>query len=199
MQQQDHHRLYMPKFKHIREKSFFASHPLYDVMNDICNPSGENCNVEVTYKGVVFRLDSTIDTYYDKTGKPEREVMVMNLNQPEDKWTVYKKNAEELAKKTQEEINLTNQPIIKRTLKDDKLSWLEKDYYNEQGDISLMEQAFYGDGLFDDYQDTPLYPLVSEFTYEYDEYGNWIVQYMCAKDEMGPNELFIREIEYQTE
>lgn len=40
---------------------------------------------------------------------------------------------------------------------------------------------------------------MSEFTYEYDEHGNWIVQYMCAKDEMGPDELFIREIEYQTE
>ena len=37
----------MPKFKHIREKSFFASHPLYDVMNDICNPTGEGCGVTV--------------------------------------------------------------------------------------------------------------------------------------------------------
>ena len=65
--------------------------------------------------------------------------------------------------------------------------------------IFFMEQAFYGDGLFDEFSDTPHYTLMSEFTYEYDEYGNWIVQYMCAKDEMGPDELFIREIEYQTE
>lgn len=28
------------------------------------------------------------------------------------------------------------------------------------------------------------------------EMRKWIVQYMCAKDEMGPDELFIREIEY---
>ena len=65
--------------------------------------------------------------------------------------------------------------------------------------IFFMEQAFYGDGLFDEFSDTPHYTLMSEFTYEYDEYGNWIVQYMCAKDEMGPDELLIREIEYQTE
>jgi hypothetical protein len=62
-----------------------------------------------------------------------------------------------------------------------------------------MEQAYYGDGLCEDFSDTPHYTLVSEFTYEYDEYGNWILQYMCAKDGMGPDELFIREIEYQTE
>ena len=55
------------------------------------------------------------------------------------------------------------------------------------------------DGLCEDFSDTPHYTLVSEFTYEYDEYGNWILQYMCAKDKMGPDELFIREIEYQTE
>jgi hypothetical protein len=77
--------------------------------------------------------------------------------------------------------------------------WLEKNYYNERGEIILMVQAFYGDGLFDEFSDTPHYTLMSEFTYEYDEHGNWIVQYMCAKDEMGPDELFIREIEYQTE
>jgi hypothetical protein len=87
----------MPKFKHIREKRFFASHPLYDVMNNICNPTDENCGVEATYNGQKFKLDSTIDTYFDETGKPEREVMVTDLNQPEEKWTVYKKNAEELA------------------------------------------------------------------------------------------------------
>ncbi len=62
-----------------------------------------------------------------------------------------------------------------------------------------MEQAFYGDGFFHDFSDTPHYTLISEFRYEYDKYGNWILQYMCAKDEMGPDELFIREIEYQTE
>ena len=189
----------MPKFKHIREKRFFASHPLYDVMNNICNPTGESCGVEATYNGQKFKLDSTIDTYFDETGKPEREVMVTDLNQPEEKWTVYKKNAEELANILHEEIDLDNQPVIKRTLQDGKLSWLEKNYYNERGEIILMEQAFYGDGLFDEFSDTPHYTLMSEFTYEYDEHGNWIVQYMCAKDEMGPDELFIREIEYQTE
>lgn len=188
----------MPKFKHIREKRFFASHPLYDAMNDICNPSGKNCGVEATYNGQKFKLDSTIDTYYDETGKPECEVMVTDLNQPEEKWTVYKRNAEDLAKRTKEEINLSNQPIIKQTLQDGKLSWLEKNYFNERGEIILMEQAFYGDGLTNEFSDMPHYTLVSEFTYEYDEYGNWIVQYMCAKDEMGPDELFIREIEYQT-
>ena len=35
----------MPKFKHIREKSFFASHPLYDAVRTICNPTGENCGM----------------------------------------------------------------------------------------------------------------------------------------------------------
>jgi hypothetical protein len=188
-----------PKFKHIREKSFFASHPLYDAVNDICNPTGESCGVTVKYAGKTFKLDATIDTFYDETGKPQREVMVTNLNQPEEKWTVYKKNAEELANKPHKEIDLTNQPIIKRTLQDGKLSWLEKTYYNERGQIALMEQAFYGDGLLDEFSDKPHYTLVSEFTYEYDQYGNWVVQYMCAKDEMGPDELFIREIEYQTE
>ena len=189
----------MPKFKHIREKRFFASHPLYDVMNNICNLTDENCGVEATYNGQKFKLDSTIDTYFDETGKPEREVMVTDLNQSEEKWTVYKKNAEELASIVHEEIDLNNQPVIKRTLQDGKLSWLEKNYYNERGEIILMEQAFYGDGLFDEFSDTPHYTLMSEFTYEYDEHGNWIVQYMCAKDEMGPDELFIKEIEYQTE
>ena len=65
-----------PKFKHIRKKCFFASHPLYDAMNSICNPTGENCGVTVNYSGKTFKLDATIDTYYDKTGKPQREVMV---------------------------------------------------------------------------------------------------------------------------
>ena len=185
-----------PKFKHIRRKSFFASHPLYDAMNDICNPTGESCGVTVKYGGKTFKLDATIDTYYDETGKPQREVMVTNLDQPEEKWTVYKKNAEELANTPREEVDLTSQPVIKRTLKDGKLSWLEKTFYNDRGQIVLMEQAFYGDGLLDDFQDIPHYTLISEFTYEYDEYGNWVVQYMYAKDEMGPDELFIREIEY---
>ena len=122
--------------------------------------------------------------------------MVTNLDQPEEKWTVYKKNAEELANTPREEVDLTSQPVIKRTLKDGKLSWLEKTIYNDRGQIVLMEQAFYGDGLLDDFQDIPHYTLISGFTYEYDEYGNWVVQYMYAKDEMGPDELFIREIEY---
>ena len=171
----------MPKFKHIREKRFFASHPLYDVMNNICNPTGESCGVEATYNGQKFKLDSTIDTYFDETGKPEREVMVTDLNQPEEKWTVYKKNAEELASIVHEEIDLNNQPVIKRTLQDGKLSWLEKNYYNERGEIILMEQAFYGDGLFDEFSDTPHYTLMSEFTYEYNEHGNAIGLFsICA-------------------
>jgi len=189
----------MPKFIHIREKRFFASHPLYDAMNGICNPTGESCGVTENYNGQMFKLDSTIDTYYDETGRPESEVMVTNLNQPEEKWTVYRKNAEELANAQHEEVDLLRQPVIKQTLQDGKLSWLEKNYYNERGEITLMEQAFYGDGLLDDFQDTPHYVLISEFTYEYDDYGNWVIQYMCAKDEMGPDELFIREIEYRAE
>ena len=147
--------------------------------------------------------NAQIQTYprenYDENGKPEREVMVTNLDQPEERWTVYKKNAEELANRHHEEVDLTKQPVITRTLQDGKLSWLEKTYYNERGEITLMEQAYYGDGLCEDFSVTPHYTLVSEFTYEYDEYGNWILQYMCAKDGMGPDELFIREIEYQTE
>ncbi len=188
-----------PKFKHIRKKSFLASHPLYDAMNDICNPTGDNCGVSVKYNGKTFKLDATIDTYYDETGKPQREVMVTNLDQPEEEWTVYNKNVEELANILHQEIDLTNQPVIKRTLKDGKLSWLEKNYYNERGEIILMEQAYYGDGLFEEFSDRPHYTLVSEFTYEYDQYGNWVVQYMCAKDGLEPDELLIREIEYQTE
>lgn len=189
----------MPKLKHIREKRFFASHPLYDAMNNICNPTGESCGVETTYNGQKFKLDSTIDTYYDEEGKTEREVMVTNLNEPEEKWTVYKKNAEELANRHHEEVDLTNQPVIKRTLQDGKLSWLEKDYYNERGEITLMEQAFYGDGFFDEFSEKPHYTLISEFTYEYDEYGNWTLQYLYAKDGLTADELVIREIEYQTE
>lgn len=189
----------MPKFKHIREKAFFASHPLYDAMRTICNPTGENCGATANYNGEVFQLDRTIDTYYDENGKPEREVMVTDLDQPEERWTVYKKNAEELANRHHEEVDLTKQPVITRTLQDGKLSWLEKTFYNERGEITLMEQAYYGDGICEDFSDTPHYTLVSEFTYEYDEYGNWILQYMRAKDGMGPDELFIREIEYQTE
>jgi hypothetical protein len=187
----------MPKFKHIREKSFFASHPLYDAMNNICNPTGESCGVTVKYNDITFKLDATIDTYYDENGKPEREVRVTNLNLPEDKWTVYKKNAEELSNTTKKAPDLDNHPVIKQTLTDGKLSWLGKYYYNDQGEITLMEQAYYGDGLCDEFSDTPHYTLISEFTYEYDEYGNWIIQYMYAKDGMQPDELFIREIEYQ--
>ena len=189
----------MPKIKHIRKKLFFASHPLYDLASAICNPSEESCGEETTYKGKMFKLDTVIDTYFDESGKPQREVTVMNLNEPDKNWTVYKKDAEELANTPHHEVDLTNQPIINKTYEDGKLSWLNKSYYNERGEITLMEQAFYGDGLFHDFSDTPHYTLISEYTYEYDQYGNWIVQYMYAKDEMGPDELFIREIDYQTE
>lgn len=41
--------------------------------------------------------------------------------------------------------------------------------------------------------DLPLPPISNIII---NEMRKWIVQYMCAKDEMGPDELFIREIEY---
>ncbi len=129
-----------PKFKHIREKRFFASHPLYDAMNDICNPTGESCGVTVKHVGKTFKLDATVDTYFDATGKPQREVMVTNLDQPEEEWTVYKRNAEELANTPHEEIDQTNQPIIKRTLQDGKLSWLEKNIITSGAILSLWNK-----------------------------------------------------------
>jgi len=45
---------------------------------------------------------------------------------------------------------------------DGKLSWIDQRYYNERGEITLMEQAFDGDGLFDEFSDIPsLYPNIT--------------------------------------
>ena len=39
------------KFKHIREKNYDSSHPLYDAMKAICNPKDENCGHTAEYNG----------------------------------------------------------------------------------------------------------------------------------------------------
>jgi hypothetical protein len=44
--------------------------------------------------------------------------------------------------------------------------------------------------------DTPHYTLISDLTYEYDEYGNWVLCYLHCVDGLQPDELTIREIEY---
>ena len=87
-----------PKFKHIREKNYDSSHPLYDAMKAICNPEGENSGHTAEYNGMTFQLYMCRDTYYDEEGVPQREVSVMGLNEQEDRWHVYRYNAEELAK-----------------------------------------------------------------------------------------------------
>ena len=39
------------------------------------------------------------DTYYDEQGIPLREVSVMGLDQQEDRWDVYRYNAEDFAER----------------------------------------------------------------------------------------------------
>ena len=39
-------------------------------------------------------------TYYDEQGTPEREVTVMGLDEQEDRWHVYRKDAAQLADNT---------------------------------------------------------------------------------------------------
>ena len=60
----------------------------------------------------------------------------------------------------------------------------------------MLALCYHFDGKYTDFfRQKQIFPQKS--TYEYDEYGIWILQYMRAKDEMGPDELFIREIKYQ--
>ena len=185
------------KFKHVREKSYYASHPLYDFAAAICNPKGENCGHIAEYNGMSFQLHSCRDTYYDERGIPQREVSVMGLDQQEERWDVFRYNAEELAERMKEIEHQEFKPhTVNYDYKDGKLSWIFRRDYNEQNELIHMEDAFYGDGFFDDFQDTPKYTLISDLTYEYDEYGNWVLCYLHCVDGLQPDELTIREIEY---
>ncbi len=87
------------KFKHIREKNYDSSHPLYDAMKAICNPEDENSGHTADYNGITFHLYMCKDTYYDEQGIPLREVSVMGLDQQEDRWDVYRYNAEDFAER----------------------------------------------------------------------------------------------------
>ena len=185
------------KFKHVREKSYYASHPLYDLAAAICNPKGENFGHTAEYNGMPFQLHSCRDTYYDERGIPQREVSVMGLDQQEERWDVFRYNAEELAEMMKEIEQQEFKPhTVNYDYKDGKLSWIFRRDYNEQNELIHMEDAFYGDGFFDDFQDTPKYTLISDLTYEYDEYGNWVLCYLHCVDGLHPDELSIREIEY---
>lgn len=185
------------KFKHVREKNYDSSHPLYDAMKTLCNPEGKNSGHTAEYNGMTFQLYSCEDTYYDEQGIPQRKVCVMGLDQQEDKWDVYRYNAEDLAERAKKEEQHEFKPhTIDYTYKNGHVSWIEQHNYNERRELIHMEQAFYGDGLFDDFQDTPKYTLISDLTYEYDEYGNWVLCYLHCVDGLQPDELTIREIEY---
>ena len=185
------------KFKHVREKSYDSSHPLYDAMKALCNPDGENCGHTAEYNGMTFQLYMCQDTYYDEQGVPQSEVTVMGLDQQEDRWHVYRYNAEELAeiakKNEQKEFK---QHTIDYDYIDGKLSWIFRRDYNERRELVHMEDAFYGDDFTHEFSDTPHYTLISDLTYEYDEHGNWVVCYLHCVDGLQPDELTIREIEY---
>ncbi|MBR1932397.1 MAG: hypothetical protein IJ841_01765 [Prevotella sp.] len=188
----------IPKFKHVREKDYSSSHPLYDAMKSICNPDGENSGHTAEYNGMTFQLNMCKDTYYDEQGIPQSEVTVMGLDEQEDRWHVYRRNAEELAeaakKIEQQEFNPHTVDYIYR---EGHISWIEKREYNERRELIHMEQAFYGDDFLHEFSDTPYYTLISDLTYEYDEYGNWVLCYLHCVDGLQPDELTIREIEYQ--
>lgn len=184
------------KFKHIREKDYDSSHPLYDAMKAICNPDGENCGHTTEYKGMTFQLYRCTDTYYDEQGIAQREVSVSGLDQQDDRWYVYRYNAEELAERAKKIEQQEFKPhTVDYTYSDGHVSWIEQRDYNERRELIHMEQAFYGDE-FEGFQDTPKYTLISELTYEYNEYGNWVVCYLQCVDGLQPDELTIREIEY---
>jgi len=186
-----------PKFEHIREKSYDSSHPLYDAMKAICNPDGENSGHTAEYNGMTFQLYSCRDTYYDEEGVPQREVSVMGLNEQEDRWHVCRYSADELAERTKKREQHEFKPhTVDYKYEDGQLSWIFRRDYNERRELIHMEDAFYGDGLFDNFQDTPHYTLISDLTYEYDEYGNWTLCYLHCFDGLQPDELTIREIEY---
>ncbi len=80
----------MKKIKHIKTKTFFASHPLYDTMSKLCNPSGEDCGAFHIYNDIIFNMDSVCDQYYDENGQLTETVYVRGLNQQEEYWTVHK-------------------------------------------------------------------------------------------------------------
>ena len=185
------------KFKHVREKNYDSSHPLYDAMKVLCNPKGENSGHTAEYNGITFQLYSCIDTYYDEQGIPQREVSVSGLNEQEDRWTVYRYNAEELAERAKKMEQQKFKPhTVSYDYKDGKLSWIFRRDYNERRELIHMEDAFYGDDFTHEFSDTPHYTLTSDFTYEYDEYGNWVLCYLHCVDGLQPDELTIREIEY---
>ena len=184
------------KFKHVREKSYDSSHPLYDAMKAICNPDGENCGHTTEYNGMTFQLYMCQDTYYDEQGIPQREVTVMGLDQQEERWNVYRKNAEELAERALKMEQQEFKPhTVDYTYDDGHISWIEHRDYNERREMIHMEQAFYGD-KYEGFRETPKYTLISDITYEYDEHGNWVACYLHCVDGLQPDELSIREIEY---
>ena len=184
-------------FKHVREKSYDSSHPLYDAMKALCNPEGENCGHTAEYKGMTFQLYMCRDTYYDEQGIPQREVLVMGLNEQEDRWHVYRYNAEELAERAKKmELQEFKSHTIEYKYEKDKLSWIFRRDYNERRELIHMEDAFYGDDFSHGFSDTPHYTLITDLTYEYDEYGNWVLCYLHCVDGLQPDELTIREIEY---
>lgn len=134
------------KFKHIREKSYDSSHPLYDEMKAICNPEGENSGHTAEYNGMSFLLYMCSDTYYDEQGIPQREVSVMGLDQQEDRWNVYRYNAEELAESAKKmEQQEFKAHTVKYKYEKGKLSWIFRRDYNERKELIHMEDAFYGD------------------------------------------------------
>lgn len=184
------------KFKHIREKDYDSSHPLYDAMKALCNPEGENSGHTAEYNGMTFQLYSCRDTYYDEQGVPQREVSVLGLNEQEERWHVYRYNAEELAERAKKVEQQEFKPhTVDYTYRNGHVSWIEQRDYNERRELIHMEQAFYGDE-FEGFQDTPKYTLISDLTYEYDKFGNWVLCYLHCVDGLQPDELTIREIEY---
>ena len=185
------------KFKHVREKNYSTSHALYDAMKALCNPEGENTGYTAEYKDITFHLYSCKDTYYDEHGIPEREVTVMGLDEQEDRWHVYQRNAKELAvQREKEESRQFKSHTVDYDYKDGHLSWIFRHDYNDRHELIHMEDAFYGDNFTHEFSDTPHYTLISELTYEYDEYGNWTICYLHCVDGLKPDELTIREIEY---
>ena len=192
------HKAISAKFKHVRVKSYDSPHPLYDMARSICNPEGESCGDTVEYKGMTFQPYSCSDTYYDENGIAKLEVNVYGLNEPEDRWWVYRRNAEELAKEAKKREEQEFKPhTVDYSYEKGRISWINTYDYNERRELIHMEQAFYGDGLCDEFSETPLYTLISEISYEYDEYGNWVLSYLHCVDGLQPDELTIREIEYQ--
>jgi len=185
------------KFKHIREKNYSASHPLYDLAKTICNPKGEDTGHTAEYNGITFQLYSCKDTNYNEQGIPEREVYVTGLDEQEDRWHVYRKDAAELAaERKKEECREFKPHTVDYDYKDGHLSWIFRRDYNDRRELIHMEDAFYGDNFTHEFSDTPHYTLISELIYEYDEYSNWTICYLRCVDGLQPDELTIRVIEY---